>query len=683
MHRGRGWVVLFVLFSLSLAAPSATAKVKSIDCGSSPGLLIDKAGTYKIRTAVNSCASSILVQISHSDVTLDLGGRMLDGHQSFCIEGIHVDDNLKRIEIRNGAIANCGDGIRSESHGPVISKVVSFDNDIGLNVKGGMFKGNLVAHSPITGMTDGGGGAYIGNTVVSSGGRGILSPGAKLIERNKIIDAGGMGIDGGSGGRIEANRLFGNSGTGVALQGGKLIGNTAIGNGNNGIETEGDPIISGNRAVANDDTGLHTEGNDAVVNGNVSLANAGHGVRVPDSADAIGNRASGNLGTGVSAGNSKVKKNTASGNVGLGINAGPSPSGLGTNKASRNGGVQCVPADLCVPDPALDGKEIIFLDCISTYDITEPGTYFLGRSVTDCGGGNAIDIESSNVTLDLRGHRIDGTLAFAAGINVFDGLTDVVVRNGTVSDYLFGVAAGDTEAVIENIVAVDNFAAGVAAGDGVRVERNTLMRTSTSGAGILMNPGATAIGNTIVANEAEGILTDNGPVTIKDNYIAGNGDAGIAYDFDPANDSTITGNKLIGNGWVSIRVGNDNTINDNIVKGSIDYPIEGGTGNTIKRNKIIGNSGGIEVDQNNVVTDNTVSGNNGRGIGVLAGSKVKDNRVIGNTGDGIGATGAVVITGNTAIGNAGAGIDADPAATGSGNTANRNGGTQCDPPTLC
>ncbi len=681
MHRGRaGAVVLFILL-LSLAAPTAGAKTRSIDCTGTPGLLIDKAGTYTIQTAVNNCESDVLVQISASDVTLSLGGRMLDG-SSTCLEGIHVDPDLKRIVIRNGAISGCDVGIRSDAHGPTVSNVVSFENDLGLDVKVGRFVKNVVAHSAGTGMTDDSGGTYLGNTIVSSGARGIDSLGATLIQKNRVIDAGGTGIGGGSGGRIVGNAVYGNTGDGIFLEDGKIERNTAIGNDDHGIETLGQPTITGNRALANTDSGIYTAEADARMTENVSRANASHGLEVASSADAIENEASGNLAAGMLAGDdAKIKQNVANGNVGFGIDAGLAPVGLGTNRASRNNNLatQCDPAALCVLDA--DSPDVtFFLSCTSTFNITQPGTYFLGASVLNCGGGTAINIQSSDVTLDLQGNRIDGTLAFAIGVNVVSGLTDVVVRNGTVSDYLLGFAAGDSTAAIEDVVAVDNFAAGVAIGEGATAEGNTVVRTSSSGAGIIMNPGSTAIGNTVVANDAQGILADLGPVTIEDNYIAGNGDAGIAYQSNPANGSTITGNDLIGNGWVAVRVGNDNTISGNVIKGSIDYPIEAGSGNTIKRNRITGNTGGISVDANNLITDNTVNGNLGSGIEAQGGSTIARNRVIGNTGDGIVTSGAAVVKRNTAIGNREQGIDAAAGSTGSGNVAKHNGEPdQCVP----
>ncbi len=683
----RLWVgaAALVVVVLLLASPVAMAKSKlvSLTCGNNPALLLDKPGSYVLRTSVDGCDSPTLVRIAASDVTFSLGGRALDGHTTNCLEGIAVINDLKRVAIRNGAISNCATGIASESK-VLVSNILSFKNDTGMNAEIANFRKNVVAHSDL-GLTDQAtGSTYVNNTVVSAE-RGIDATGDATIARNKVIASGGRGIFGGTGGRMVGNTAYGSNFAGLFLTDGRIEGNTVVGGGSYGIETEGDPVMTGNRAIANDSHGLYTEGADALITNNSSRANRASGIRVAQGSDAVGNKANGNLTTGIDAGSAtRIKDNVASGNVGYGIFAsGPVAGTLHTNKASRNNGQgqQCDPDDLCVPDQSLDVPQTFFASCAVPVDLSTPGTYFLGGSVNDCAGGNAINITTSGVTLDLQGHRIDGKnpIQFAAGINVSDGLTDVIVRNGTVSDYLFGVVAGDTEARIENIVAIDNVAAGIGIGNGARAVHNTILRTSSSGAGILMNPGSTAIGNTIVANTDEGILTDDGPVTIKDNYIAGNGDAGIAYQFNPSNGSTITGNRVIGNGWVGIRVGDNNKILNNVIQGSIDYPIEAGNNNVVRRNRVTGNSGGITLGTGNTVTDNVVAGNLGAGIYLDTGT-VARNRVIGNTGDGIQAGSGTVINRNVAIGNVDNGIDALPGATGSGNVAKFNGNPdQCVP----
>ncbi len=688
---GKGRVVagaFAVVAVLVVIAPPAVAASKTIDCGSSPGLALDQAGTYTIRTAVGSCGSDILIRITHSDVTLNLGGRMLLGNSAICLEGIHVDANLKRVAISNGGIARCDVGIKSESPGVSITKMATFDNGVGMDVNGDVLRGNFDAQSAGIGLDDVAGGTFIGNTVVSSGSVGIASNGMRLIRGNRVIAAGNRGIHGGSSGRIEGNTVYGSAVAGIFLAGGNVVGNRSIGNGLQGIDWSGTTKkrIEANRVTGNLDRGIFAEGAATVID-NVVSGNGFHGIDVASTSSASGNRSNGNLGRGIDANNNvTIKKNTTSGNADLGIRASSVLAGLGTNKAARNNalGTQCNLVGLCVNDPSApsvgDARTFFLpLPCNTTLPITTPGTYLLGASVADCSGSGGISIESDNVTLDLKGHRIDGqNQPLTSAIHVDNNLTGVVVRNGIVSNFGFGIDAGDTDAVIENVLAVGNVFAGIAGGNGVRIRRNTVVRTSdANSAGIVLNTGATATGNTVVANKYQGIRIQSGPVTISRNDISGNGDAAIHA--VAMNGNTITRNKIIGSGWVGIYVGSNNKITDNVIKGTVDYPIQGGNGNTIKRNKVTASSGPITSDENSVITDNVVRASLG-GIEAGTGSTVARNRVIGTSEDGILAHGMVRIIDNVVIGNAGQGIDADLMSFGSGNVAKLNRlSPQCEP----
>src|SRR5262245_55770110 len=68
------------------------------------------------------------------------------------------------------------------------------------------------------------------------------------------------------------------------------------------------------------------------------------------------------------------------------------------------------------------------------FTINQPGSYYLtGNLTASAAGANGINIEASDVTLDLAGFALSGLGgAGGDGVNVFVLVTNVTVRNGTV-----------------------------------------------------------------------------------------------------------------------------------------------------------------------------------------------------------------------------------------------------------
>ena len=91
--RVRAFAVILAVVAALFALPgdaAGAAKEVEIDCGASPGLLIDKPGAYKLKSAVANCAPTRLVEIAARDVTFDLGGRMIQGAGT-CVHGVYVE----------------------------------------------------------------------------------------------------------------------------------------------------------------------------------------------------------------------------------------------------------------------------------------------------------------------------------------------------------------------------------------------------------------------------------------------------------------------------------------------------------------------------------------------------------------------------------------------------------------
>lgn len=113
-----------------------------------------------------------------------------------------------------------------------------------------------------------------------------------------------------------------------------------------------------------------------------------------------------------------------------------------------------------IPDPAVALSFPIRL--------TEPGSYFLTQDIVGVSGQHGIQIEASQVTLDLNGFTLRGVAGSLEGIGngTSTTLNNVVVRNGTISSWAQdGIDLdGTSYCTIEDVHATGNGAVGVRAG---------------------------------------------------------------------------------------------------------------------------------------------------------------------------------------------------------------------------
>jgi hypothetical protein len=79
------------------------------------------------------------------------------------------------------------------------------------------------------------------------------------------------------------------------------------------------------------------------------------------------------------------------------------------------------------------------------FTISQPGYYYLTHNLTSAGAGqNGITITSSRVTLDLKGFVLDGLDETGKGITGTNFKDEVVIRNGLVTRWAYGVDGGFT-----------------------------------------------------------------------------------------------------------------------------------------------------------------------------------------------------------------------------------------------
>jgi parallel beta-helix repeat protein len=269
----------------------------------------------------------------------------------------------------------------------------------------------------------------------------------------------------------------------------------------------------------------------------------------------------------------------------------------------------------------------------------------LHADLVDCPGDGVV-IGADNITLDLGGHTIDGLGSGAPfgsdGIDNSGGFEDVVIKNGTVTEFQQGVTlVGTTANVARNLTVAGNdsygfFVDGFASGD---------------------SNGNQLVGNRVF-NNRDGIdLRGSNGNVIRANSSTGNGGVGIAVTFSSQN-NTVNDNVLTGNGGQGI------------------FLLDVANGNDLARNVIVANAlTGILIanSSTNDVVANRIAQNGGGGLWIasdfplVSGDNVlARNDLTANATDGIlvdlGTTGTVVLA-NDADGNADDGIDIRNAAT--------------------
>jgi hypothetical protein len=249
-----------------------------------------------------------------------------------------------------------------------------------------------------------------------------------------------------------------------------------------------------------------------------------------------------------------------------------------------------------------------FIDTLPT-TISTQGTWCLRQDLsTNMSSGNAITINTANVTIDCNGYKVGGLAAGdgtnAVGIHAMDR-SNTTVRNCNIRGFVSGATIYGSAALIEDNRFEGNTSVGVAVvGAGSMVRRNTVVSTGGSlvnpssygivvqedvdvidntvdtvlarsgGAGtgqglrIQYSTGASILGNRIRnvfgdgAGEAFGIIgLTVSRVTIADNQVIGAGSGtGISCEMS---DSPATGNTIAG--FETALTGCDNIAGTNMV----------------------------------------------------------------------------------------------------------------------
>lgn len=131
---------------------------------------------------------------------------------------------------------------------------------------------------------------------------------------------------------------------------------------------------------------------------------------------------------------------------------------LGTLIAMQAADVRGGPLDPPAAPASTDSVRLPGTPISSQMTISSPGHYYLTRDINVTGAQAAITISASNVSVDLGGFTLDGDDAAGSyGVRVVGAVSDIVVSNGTVRDFQFGLIAEDASRVkIDRVHAASN-----------------------------------------------------------------------------------------------------------------------------------------------------------------------------------------------------------------------------------
>lgn len=302
------------------------------------------------------------------------------------------------------------------------------------------------------------------------------------------------------------------------------------------------------------------------------------------------------------------------------------------------------------------------------FTVAVPGSYYLTTNLTGQAGSNGILIQADHVSLDLNGYVLAGVTDALKGISLAGTRQNIVIQNGTISNWKVGVdGEGATHCQF----------------NGLRILNN-------GGTGLIAGADSIITGCTSFSNEGHGIQVDRESriqeCTVRANLLNGIKVAsGCQVMSCTATYNSVHGISLENNVLVSKCSALNNTT----------VGILGSQGNQLDNCNAANNgASGIQMDKNATLKDCSASVNSGPGLVVGEGSKVASSFASNNQQTGIlGANDCTVVdcsasnnldhgivvgesshvSGSKTQANAKIGIRADHASTVQNCTAQKNG----------
>lgn len=284
-------------------------------------------------------------------------------------------------------------------------------------------------------------------------------------------------------------------------------------------------------------------------------------------------------------------------------------------------------------------------DADSRLRISSSGSYYLVGALTAGTGLAAIEIDASNVTLDLNGFFVRG----ASGTDTIRVVADrqnVTIRNGTVATGGgAGInAAGASRVVIDNVTVSGHTGNGIVVGNFARVTNSAV---STCAIGFVTGENSIVSHCTADSNSSHGFDVAQGS-TIVACTAADNAGRGIYH----RGRGSVTESHAINNGQEGIRTENTGTVEN------CTSSINGGRGIFCSLNSNIrgcstwqNGSDGIVAGNHSVIANCNSTNNTGVGIQAGANSSIIDNISSSNTSHGIAISGAAYVARNNCSSN--------------------------------
>jgi hypothetical protein len=175
--------------------------------------------------------------------------------------------------------------------------------------------------------------------------------------------------------------------------------------------------------------------------------------------------------------------------------------------------------------------------------ILTPGAYIVTDNLTTGVPGLAcLDINASDVTINLNGFQMDGTASNTEAINVASGFGNIVIRNGTIRGYSNGVvfAGKNFMGRIQGLRLVDNSGAGIFTnGSEAMIIRGNIITGSI--APLTFDKNSIVEGNIVVGNS--GVMAGDCDSVIRGNVDAQN--IGFPLVFGAGTGTCITSDNAI------------------------------------------------------------------------------------------------------------------------------------------
>jgi len=279
------------------------------------------------------------------------------------------------------------------------------------------------------------------------------------------------------------------------------------------------------------------------------------------------------------------------------------------------------------------------------FNIIGPGSYYFPSNLFfTATSGNAITINSSDVTIDFNGYNLIGPgIAVCACHGISMGnYRNVVIRNGTIKSFGgHGICNSATTSSGYRISKIRSHSNGLS---GIYLEGSNHLVTQSA---VYDNGG--------VGSGGFGINLPGDGNSVTRSVVSNNNGGGI----NTGSASTVSHNGVGNNTGTGINTGSASTITHNGVSNNTGTGIIGVSGNTYSNNRVYSNTGSgmIGVSGNNY-TNNNVYNNSGSGLTGGSGCSYVSNNIYNNTLSGIIAGLAARVKGNICYSNRHSGITA-------------------------